>query len=47
MDFSFLAAAVYRNARVEELKKKLDEVKTVFDSFKFALNNGFDQINEH
>jgi hypothetical protein len=27
--------------------RKLDEVKIVFDSFKFDLDNGVDQINEH
>jgi hypothetical protein len=41
------AEAVSRNNRVEELKRKLDEVKTKCDSFKFGLDNGVDQINEH
>jgi hypothetical protein len=41
------ADAVFRNTRVEELKIKLDEVKTKCDSFKFYLDNESDKINEH
>jgi hypothetical protein len=36
-----------KNPRVDELKKKLEEVKTKCDSFKLDLDKGVDQISEH
>jgi hypothetical protein len=41
------AAAVSRHPRIEELKKKLDEVKEKCNSYKLDLGNGVDKINEH
>jgi hypothetical protein len=41
------AETVYRNAKVEELKKKLVDIKSKCEEFKLSLENGVDQVREH
>jgi hypothetical protein len=41
------AEDVYRNAKVEELKEKLADIKSKCEEFKQSLESGVDQVREH